>query len=321
MSDDEAVAPAGGVTAGMLLRQAREASGLHPATLAANLKVPVRKLEALEEDRYDLLPDAVFVRALASSVCRTLKIDPQPVLERLPQTPQPRLAHDADGINAPFRAPGDGPRSGWLEQLSRPVALTVVALLLAAVVLIFLPVAQRDGGPAPAAGPEPVMPPGTPATVTAAPAEPRTADAAAPAPAAPAPVAPEAAPGTTPAPPAAATPSVATAVPPPAPASAAGAGTTGAPVPAASPASAAAIPASGIVVFRTSGSSWIDVTDARGNTVLRRLMEAGEAAGASGALPLTVTVGNMAATEVQVRGKPYNLGPATRDNVARFEVK
>ncbi|HYE38489.1 MAG TPA: helix-turn-helix transcriptional regulator, partial [Ramlibacter sp.] len=53
-----------GVTAGALLRDAREAAGLHVATLAANLKVPVRKLEALEEDRYDLLPDAVFVRAL-----------------------------------------------------------------------------------------------------------------------------------------------------------------------------------------------------------------------------------------------------------------
>ena len=59
-----------------------------------SLKVPVRKLEALEDDRYDLLPDAVFVRALASSVCRTLKIDPQPVLDRLPQTAAPRLIAD-----------------------------------------------------------------------------------------------------------------------------------------------------------------------------------------------------------------------------------
>ena len=101
----EVAAPVDGVTAGMLLRHAREAAGLHVDTLAANLKVPVRKLEALEEDRYDLLPDAVFARALASSVCRTLKVDAQPVLERLPQSVQPRLKPDGPVINAPFRSP------------------------------------------------------------------------------------------------------------------------------------------------------------------------------------------------------------------------
>jgi cytoskeleton protein RodZ len=34
-----------------------------------------------------------------------------------------------------------------------------------------------------------------------------------------------------------------------------------------------------------------------------------------------VTVGDAAQTEVQVRGKPYDLAPVARDNVARFEVK
>jgi cytoskeleton protein RodZ len=63
------------------------------------------------------------------------------------------------------------------------------------------------------------------------------------------------------------------------------------------------------------------VTDAKGNTVLRKLMEPGESASASGALPLSVTVGSVEATEVQVRGKPYNLAPLSKDNVARFEIK
>src|SRR3954447_26479225 len=94
----------GGVTAGALLRQAREAAGLHVAALAVSLKVPVRKLEALEEDRYDDIGDAVFIRALASSVCRTLKMDPQPVLGGLPQSAVPRLTSGNEGLNAPFRA-------------------------------------------------------------------------------------------------------------------------------------------------------------------------------------------------------------------------
>lgn len=312
------------VTAGALLRAAREAAGLHVATLAANLKVPVRKLEALENDRYDELPDAVFIRALASSVCRTLKTDPQPVLDRLPQTPQVRLVQDRDGINTPFRAPGDGPKPGILDQVSRPVALTVLALLLAAGAVVFLPMPHLDDdaatsapgtAPAPAAkAADPVMPPGSP-PVTSAPSEPRPADplagASAPLTAsttlsqAPAPAA---APAAAPASPAA-----------PAPAAAAASAPIGA-VPSTAAASGP-IRASGLVTFRTRGSSWIQVTDANGTPVFRRLMEAGETAGASGALPLAVTIGSVEQTEVLVRGKPYNLGPVSKDNVARFEVK
>jgi hypothetical protein len=101
-------APAEEASAGLLLRRAREAAGLHVAALAVSLKVPVRKLEALEDDRYDLLPDAVFARALASSVCRTLKIDPQPVLRSLAAHRRAAPGRACGGINAPFRAPGEG---------------------------------------------------------------------------------------------------------------------------------------------------------------------------------------------------------------------
>ena len=40
-----------GTSAGGLLRQAREAAGVHIGALSVALKVPVRKLEALESDR------------------------------------------------------------------------------------------------------------------------------------------------------------------------------------------------------------------------------------------------------------------------------
>jgi cytoskeleton protein RodZ len=76
-----------------------------------------------------------------------------------------------------------------------------------------------------------------------------------------------------------------------------------------------------VVVFKAKGPSWVQVTDAGGTAVLRRLMEPGETVGASGALPLSVVVGNVKDTEVAVRGKPYNVGTMARDNVARFEVK
>lgn len=336
------------VSAGKLLRDAREASGMHLDTLAANLKVPPAKLDALENDRFDLLPDAVFVRALASSVCRTLKIDPQPVLQRLPQTGQPRLVQDHERINAPFRSPNDGPAPGLLDQLGRPVVLTVAALLLGALVLVFLPMVQRGIETVAEANrtSDPVMPP--PGAVTAesgaaAPSEPAPvpanaastalpaampASASGPAPTAaaitPAPD-PNAVPTTTgPGQAATANPQLrasttASVAPGAAPAQQAASAQ-----PAASAAQAAAsgpIGARGVVQFRTRGPSWVQVTDANGTTVLRKLMEPGESAGASGALPLSVTVGDVGNTEVQVRGKPYNLAPVSRDNVARFEVK
>lgn len=303
----EASAMHEGPSAGALLRQAREAAGLHVAALAVSLKVPVRKLEALEEDRYDLLPDAVFARALASSVCRTLKIDPQPVLQRLPQTSAPRLVQDSEGINAPFRAPGDATgRHPLMEQVSRPVVLAVAALLLGALVLVFLPDLRRDDAVAAKPAETVGAPLAAPVVVQAvAPAEPPVATPAVPA----APAAPQAV--------AAATPPQAS----PAPAAAPAVTASVSPSASVTQVATSAAPATGLVVFRTRGPSWIEVTDGKGVVTLRKLMAEGESAGATGALPLAVTVGSSSNTEVQVRGKAFDLGPVTRDNVARFEVK
>jgi cytoskeleton protein RodZ len=281
-------------TAGALLRRAREASGLHVAALAVALKVPVRKLEALEDDRIEDLGDAVFVRGLASSVCRTLKIDPQPVLDRLPQSSAPRLVRDNEGLNAPFRAPTDGPAPSWIDAIRQPVPLTVAALLVGAVAIALLPARHHEEAPA-AAVPAPAPSP----MITAAP-EPAPVASAAPAPA-PAPVA--------------------VGAPSAPPIAAPIAAPTVAPANVAAPAASASVPATGIVVFRTRGESWVEVVDAKGAVTLRKLMAAGETAGASGALPLQVTIGRVDQTEVDVRGRKYDLRPVSKDNVARFEVK
>lgn len=275
-----------GVTAGQLLRQAREAAGLHVESLAMALKVPVRKLDALEADRYEQLSDLVFVRALAASVCRNLRIDPAPILQRLPATGAPRLASTEGSINAPFRSPrDDGTRPRWRDQLSRPVLLAVFALLLGALVLILLPAPLDDT----TAGADGVVPLASVPAGTEVPAAPLV------------PVMPV---------------TRATQSPSASPATAS-AGKTAAPV----PVPVGAPTADGIVVFTVKAASWIQVTDAKGAVALRKLLAAGESASASGVLPLAVTVGSASATAVQVRGKPLDLAPLTRDNVARFEVK
>lgn len=140
------------ISGGVMLRQAREAQGLHIAALAVSLKVPVKKIEALEADRFDLLPDTVFVRALTSSICRALKIDPEPVLKKMPLTSRPQLRAYESGINIPFRSStGISGMLSW-DHLSKPLVGVVLGLLLGALILAFLPVMQRtEVGAAPAA--------------------------------------------------------------------------------------------------------------------------------------------------------------------------
>lgn len=304
------------VTAGQLLREAREASGLHIAALAVALKVPVNKLEALEADNYAALPDIVFVRALASSVCRTLKVDPGPILSLLPQSQSPRLSADSAGLNAPVKpsaakSSSSASFSSNSNTWSRSVSLVVLVLLVGALAVFFFP--RQPGGlsllssgsttqPEPGAG-EPVSasPPAPPNSVVetvpvnpaAAPTD-RSATAATPATVRPAASAPEATVGQAMA---------------PAPAAAAS-----------EPASAAAA-AAGTLVLRARSQSWVQVKDAAGAVVLQRNLAADESVSVSAPAPLAVVIGRADATEVFVRGKPFDLTGVSRENVARFEVK
>jgi cytoskeleton protein RodZ len=280
-------------SAGALLRQAREASGLHIAALAVALKVPVKRLEALEADRFDLLPSAVFSRALASSVCRALKIDPAAVLAQLPVLAAPRLSYSDQNRLHAYSAPSSNHRPSLWGSLSRPALIGGALLLVGAALVLFLPPSPLNflkSGVGDAAVVTTTVVPLDPAANAAAnpPANVASTEAApvaAPIPAAP--VAPAALPA----------------------------------LPAAPVAETAKGPTTGLVVFNPTAASWVEVIDAQGTVLLRRMLAAGEVAGASGALPLSAVVGRADVTRVQVRGQPLDLAPIARDNVARFEVK
>lgn len=263
---EAAMAAEASPSAGALLRRAREEAGLHMAALAVSIRVPQKKLEALEADRYEELPDAVFARALASSVCRTLKIDPQPILQRLPRGDASLLRTDAQRINVPFQRPGDVGGRVLRSLLSRPAWLAVLVLLAGALALLFFPAAQEPEAPTPlAAAVVPPAPDGVPAG----------------------------------------------------PEGIAAAGQT----PSAAFSAADGASAGPLLQFKSRGASWVEVTDAQGAVLLRRNLEPGESATVSGVLPLSVVVGRADAIEVWVRGQPFPLQHASRENVARFEVK
>ena len=134
-SVDHEKAQAGG-SAGTLLRKARERQGLHIAALAAQLKVPPRKLELLEQDRIDELPDLAFGRALANAACRTLKIDPATVLALLPRLTTGVLDHASPGLNTPYRENSARALTD-VGGLFRAPALWMAALLVAGALTVY----------------------------------------------------------------------------------------------------------------------------------------------------------------------------------------
>ena len=76
-----------------------------------------------------------------------------------------------------------------------------------------------------------------------------------------------------------------------------------------------------VLALSARGSSWIEVTDAKGQVLVRRNLAEGESVLPVGQLPLSVVVGRADMTDVSVRGKPLDVAGLARDNVARFEVK
>lgn len=291
------------VSAGSLLRTAREAEGLHIAALAVSLKVPVNKIEAIEADKLHLLPDLVFARALASSMCRALKIDPVPVLERMPSSFAPPMKTDESGINAPFRVPGEVSSLAFWHHLSKPVVLAVVALLVGALVLLFAPFSPTTEDLA-VVSPSAVEPSPPPVNVSAQPDSVVPVDGAA------------------------ASPGV---VPPVSDAllniSPVAAGLSSAVVPT-SPALDTSAPTiegsgavTGLLMLKARNASWVQVIDGAGVVQVRKTLAAGETLAVSGVLPLAVVLGRADAVDVQVRGQPFDLAGRTKDSIARFEVK
>lgn len=272
-------------SAGALLRAARERQGLHIAALAAAIKVAPRKLDALENDRWDELPDATFTRALAQTVCRTLKIDARPILDLLPHPGAVALEHGIGGLNAPFQGRPGVDVPGLAGTAIRPMVVAAAVLMVAALVVYFLPPALWTAGePSPPNVSAPV--PAAAAVVPAASAAAVTIEAAAPAASA-------------------ASVSGETAIPAP---------------PSETAASAAAPAAAGLVQIRTSEPSWVDVRDASGQVLLSRTVLPGENVALDGAVPIRLIIGNAAATQLGFRGQPVDLAPRARDNVARIAL-
>ena len=297
------------VTAGSILRAAREREGLHVAALAVSMKVPVKKLEALEADRLDLLPDAVFVRALAASVCRALKIESTSVLELLPSSTPPKLRPEGRGINTPFTGPRYSNASSLREAFAKPTGIVVSLLLIAALGVYFFPESTEEltlleGKNGSVAESSHGLSVPSLAVATSLRSESVAADNAN---------------GystsneTEPIKSAALAQNNVVQVPALAAPLTSGVGK--------SQSSSPSVLADALITFKARGAAWVQVTDGKGVQLISRTLTPGEVAGISGVLPFAVVVGRSDLTTVEVRGKSFDLSGLSQNNVARFEIK
>jgi cytoskeleton protein RodZ len=127
--------------AGVLLRQAREASGFTIVDAARQLKLGVRQIEALEADDFSKLPGPTFVRGFIRNYAKLLQIDPQPVLEAYlrtgPLSPAQVIASPDDQVSF-----SEHPRN---FQIRYGIALVVVVAVAGAALYHWSPL--KGAGP------------------------------------------------------------------------------------------------------------------------------------------------------------------------------
>ncbi|MDW7711388.1 MAG: helix-turn-helix domain-containing protein [Deferrisomatales bacterium] len=140
---------------GEALRAAREEAGLSRQDLAETTRVPLRHLEALEEERWDSLPRGVIGRGFVRLVAKDLGLPAEELLERYR-----RARGEVEGP-----APLVIPQGQWAPELRRergpgPVLIATLLLVGAALgIWVWSPWSVERPAPVPGVeAPEAVLP-------------------------------------------------------------------------------------------------------------------------------------------------------------------
>lgn len=110
---------------GAELARAREERGLALSDVALQLKFSARQLEALEQERFELLPGGTFVRGMVRAYARLLKVDAEPLLGRLTDRFD---APDSNRLAARYKQPvpfSDGARKSTFVYLGASLGVLV----------------------------------------------------------------------------------------------------------------------------------------------------------------------------------------------------
>lgn len=280
-------AEAGATSLGARLRKRREAMGLDVAELAAQLRLRVQIIEAIEADRLDSLGAGVFARGYLSAYVKAVGL-PTVVLDLLPvaRTTAPNLVTHVK------------PRYGTL--LGRYTSRLGHVFLTAAIVVPFIWMATSNQLPSQQATLTSLdVPVDAPETDAAAATAGVSSAHELPVMASLAPMFPAKPPGA----------ELANAALPAAVLEA----------PTVPPASDTPVPAE-TLVLNLSADSWVEVSTADGEVLESALLRAG----AERSFPLNaglhVSLGNAGGVELRLNGEAIDVSPFRRANVARFRL-
>jgi cytoskeleton protein RodZ len=285
---------------GAELQRAREARGLALSEVAQQLKFAPRQLEALEQDRFDLLPGGTFARGMVRNYARLLKLDPEPLVRRVGERFE---APDAGTLAERYRQPvpfSDSTRRSTFVYLG--LSLGVLALG-GGVAWQWYHERSRPASLARAAAVKPVEPPHIAARAPAP--KPKRADAA-----------PKIALAAVPkaAPPAAAPEAVAET---PIVEKAADLG---------QPPEMKLLPIAKVtagvhrLVIRCAEDAWIEVRTDEGRGLISSLNPAGSERSVRARGPLNLVIGNASHVTVLHNDQPLDLEPYTKGAIARFTL-
>jgi len=97
------------------LQLERERREITLASIAEVTKVPHRHLQALETERFDILPGGIFTKGILRSYCRQIGLDEEEWLQKMPSAlltdPVQEWSQFADNVSR-SRVP-DGPQMHW----------------------------------------------------------------------------------------------------------------------------------------------------------------------------------------------------------------
>ncbi|MDP5241007.1 DUF4115 domain-containing protein [Uliginosibacterium sp. 31-16] len=314
------------------LRAEREARGLSLGQVSAQLKLTPRQIEAIERGDLSALPGSAFSRGFVRNYARFLQLDPAPFLELI----DAGEGREPVGISSPMYSPGLGrmPSPGNSRLSALPAVLVV--LLLACLLGLGWSfhwfearedVALLDGSeqldpdvevlanatgsvPAAAVSQEPVsgisLVPAPSALLSAPVAQASAAPVSLSDIPSVAVVAGQSAPVTRQVTASSSQSNVSASRP-----------SMSAPVTASQPA-LGGLPR---IVLGFEGESWVEVRDATDKVVFARLNQAGVVQEVQGSAPFVLVIGNAPKVKLSWKGKPVDLAPYTKGDVARLTVQ
>jgi cytoskeleton protein RodZ len=81
------------------------------------------------------------------------------------------------------------------------------------------------------------------------------------------------------------------------------------------------VPGTHRIVLRTEGEAWLEVKDGAGRMLISSLNPAGTERTLRGRAPFDIVIGNASSVKLTYDGKPVDLRPHTKVEVARFTLK